>query len=178
MKKKHFLFILSIIVIIVALLGYKTYKKVNTSDVSKQVEQQNNENAEDAKGLSKKQGEEKVAMKGVKPVKSEVAQDTVKKLIDSVYFKKGTYEDYKALFLLPDRVASKEKFEEARNKVNLVDKFGKQYKNSDEIVKQCTIETKDNMTNVIFKSGDGNKENRWQIVQKDGKCFIYNALPQ
>lgn len=185
MKKKKYIVI--VCVIIVALLaGFYFYNKSNNASnattsntkgsLKKQEENQGKKNEADAKEVANKKEEEKKAIEGTTAVKPEVAQDTVKKLIDSIYFKKGTYEEYKALFSLPDRVASKEKFEDARNSLKIADKFGKDYKSSDEIAKHFTIAKKDNMTDVNFKSEDGQKETKWQVVEKNGKYFIYNAV--
>ncbi|EQB88389.1 uncharacterized membrane protein YciS (DUF1049 family) [Clostridium punense] len=178
MKKKIFLPVIG--VAIAALIGGGYYinsnSKVKDSSATKQAEDQAQKNESETVELEKKQEQEKAAIENAKSVDEKVAEDTVKKLIDIVYFKQGTYEEYKSLFSLPDRVASKEKFEEARSKSSVVEKFGKEYENSEEIVKNFKVEKKDSITTVFFKSEDGEKESTWQVIEKDSKYLIYNAV--
>ncbi|QGU95854.1 hypothetical protein GOM49_12770 [Clostridium bovifaecis] len=105
--------------------------------------------------------------------------EPINKLISILYFNKGTYEDYKALFTNSSLAFSENQFNEFRKKP---DKSSFKYgaNSSDEIMSHMKAVPNDaNFATVYYvedvdKSDESKAPLQWKVENRDGKWLLKN----
>ena len=190
MKKKYVISTVVICLLVASIVFFMKFNNNssattannNTNNTSTKAEANNNANdksEENKKVLEKTKNEEKEASKNIADVSDDnKAKDKVKELLSILYFNKGNYSDYKKLFVFNDRVMSEDKFTAFRKDASkkMESSFGKSYSDVDDIMKSLSVKHEKNTAVVSFKDSKGNETVKWNVVEKQGRLYIYNAI--
>lgn len=129
--------------------------------------------------VEKREKEEMDALKSVTSCSSDDnAKQTIRKLLSILYFNRGSYNEYKEMFIFKDRIMNEDKFNSYRknSSAKIKENFGKNYSDEDEIVNLLSIKQDKNVTIVFLKEPDGTSKMQWNVVEKQGKNYIYNSI--
>lgn len=192
MKKKITIVVVAILIVGLSVFGYNVYTnrnekspdKTQASTKTEEKDKKDNGNKEkdeitdaNSKEVAENEANEKEVIENSKTASDEESLNVVKSLIENLYFNKGSYSEYKAMFAFPDKVLKEDRYNEIRSNVNITEKFGADYKSADEVMKHMVITEGSQVTVVEFKPNkDKESTMKWNVLNKDGKTLIYNAV--
>jgi FtsZ-interacting cell division protein ZipA len=192
MKKKITIVVVAILIVGFSVFGYNMYSnrseknpdKTQASTKTEEKDKKDNGNKEkdeitdaNSKEVAENEANEKEVIENSKTASEKESLDVVKSLIENLYFNKGSYSEYKSMFAFPDKVLKEDRYNEIRSNVNITEKFGSDYKSADEIMKHMVITEGSQVTVVEFKPNkDKESTMKWNVLNKDGKTLIYNAV--
>ncbi|WMJ80785.1 hypothetical protein RBU49_00645 [Clostridium sp. MB40-C1] len=107
------------------------------------------------------------------------ALEPVETLIKTLYFNKGNYKDYKAIFTNPNNAFNEDQFKKFREKP---DKTAFKYgaNSLEDIVKHMKLENVNETSAVVYYVEDVNKTDKskalmqWKVEKRDGKWLLKN----
>ncbi len=195
MKKPKKIIIASLLVILIGILvflyvrGQNFYVKSDSNKAQQEDKNSNGSNTSDNGNINEVDSNSKNSNKvenvepqlpEYNPAKSEdEAKNTIKKLVSVLYFKNGSYDDYKVLFTDSEKAMNETKFNEFRKSHTAKDKFKYDPESVESIMKHMkTVKTDKDITVYYLEDISDTKEMqsaiKWILVEKDNKTLIMN----
>lgn len=120
----------------------------------------------------------------VKILNNEISLETkqqlepINNLIKTLYFKEGTYKNYRSAFTDPNNALKEKDFQDYKNSHSAKENFKYDSDTIDSIMKHMKIIEDKNMVKVYYLKDVNSNETKgaqyWEITKKDGKWRIKN----